>query len=356
MGNRMPSYLVERQEMYMGGVDQENAGTNAPVERKEGRPSFGKNLRRFFRLKELGIAIPMVLIFVIIGIINPRFFSTTNIINMLRNSAFVFIIGVTMTSVFVGGGLDLSVGSTLALGGVIAGLALLAGIPIWACVLLGIFVGSVIGFMNGVFIARFKIPSFIVTLGMMYIARGIVQFLTRGNPVYPLPNNFNFLGQGRIFGVPVVVYVALALGIIGHIVLTKTIFGRSIYAVGGNNETARVSGINIVQISLITYVLNGSAAGLAGVLTAARLGSALSNAGTGMELTVIAAVIIGGTSLFGGSGSILGTAVGALLMSVIANGMVFLKVSIYLQAVVIGAIIILAVGLDQYNRKRLGTA
>lgn len=138
--------------------------------------------------------------------------------------------------------------------------------------------------------------------------------------------------------------------------LTNTIFGGSIYAVGGNNETARVSAINIVQISLITYVLNGAAAGLAGVLTAARLGSALSNAGTGMELTVIAAVIIGGTSLFGGSGSILGTAVGALLMSVIANGMVFLKVSIYLQAVVIGAIIILAVGLDQYNRKRLGAA
>ena len=340
----------------MGGVDQENAGTNAPVERRDERPSFDKNLRRFFRLKELGIAIPMVLIFVTIGIINPRFFSTTNIINMLRNSAFVFIIGVTMTSVFIGGGLDLSVGSTLALGGVISGLALLAGVPISVCVLLGVLVGAVVGLMNGVFIARFKIPSFIVTLGMMYIARGFVQFLTRGNPVYPLPNDFNFLGQGRILGVPVVVYVALVLGVIGHIVLTKTVFGRSIFATGGNTETARVSGINIIQISLITYVLNGSAAGLAGVLTAARLGSALSNAGTGMELTVIAAVIIGGTSLCGGSGSIIGTAVGALLMSVIANGMVFLKVSIYLQAVVIGAIIILAVGLDQYNRKRLGTA
>lgn len=340
----------------MGGVDRDSEGTSAPTENGHERRSFGKNLRRFFRLKELGIAIPMILIFVIIGIINPRFFSRTNIINMLRNSAFVFVIGVTMTSVFIGGGLDLSVGSTLALGGVISGLALLAGVPIWISVLLGVLVGSAVGYLNGLFIARFKIPSFIVTLGMMYIARGIVQFLTRGNPVYPLPNNFNFLGQGRLFGVPVVVYVALVLGIVGHIVLTKTVFGRSIFATGGNTETARVSGINIIQISLITYVLNGSAAGLAGVLTAARLGSALSNAGTGMELTVIAAVIIGGTSLFGGSGSIIGTAVGALLMSVIANGMVFLKVSIYLQAVVIGAIIILAVGLDQYNRKRLGTA
>jgi ribose/xylose/arabinose/galactoside ABC-type transport system permease subunit len=336
----------------MGVSDQEKTGMPAK-EMKENR-SLNMNIRRFFRLKELGIAIPLVLIFVIIGLVNPRFFSSTNIINMLRNSAFVFIIGLTMTTVFIGGGLDLSVGSSLALGGVISGLALLAGVPIWICVIIGTLMGSLVGYLNGLFIARFKIPSFIVTLGMMYIARGIVQFLTRGNPVYPLPEEFNFLGQGRLLGIPVVILVAVVLGVIGHIILTSTIFGRSIFALGGNSETARVSGINIVNISLITYVLNGTTSGLTGVLTAARLGSALSNAGAGMELTVIAAVIIGGTSLFGGSGSILGTAVGALLMSVIANGMVFLKVSIYLQAVVIGVIIILAVGLDQYNRKRLG--
>lgn len=338
----------------MNEVAQEKSDTSPPIEGSGEKSSFGKNLRRFFRMKELGIAIPMILIFVIIGIINPRFFSRINIINMLRTSAFVFVIGVTMTSVFIGGGLDLSVGSTLGLGGVISGLALLGGVPIWISVILGVLAGSTVGYLNGLFIAQFKIPSFIVTLGMMYIARGIVEFLTRGNPVYPLPANFNFLGQGRLFGVPVVVYVAIVLGIIGHIVLTKTVFGRSVFANGGNSETARVSGINIVQISLLTYVLNGTASGLAGVLTAARLGAALSNAGMGMELTVIAAVIIGGTSLFGGSGSILGTAVGALLMSVIRNGMVFLKVSIYLQNVVVGVIIILAVGLDQYNRKRLG--
>jgi len=338
----------------MSELEQTSAESRNADEAVDRKGSFGKNVRRFFRLKELGIAIPLILIFVVIGIINPRFFSRTNIINMLRTSAFVFIIGVSMTYVFIGGGLDLSVGSTLALGGVIAGLALLANIPIWICVLVGVLVGTTVGFMNGLFIARFKIPSFIVTLGMMYIARGIVQFLTRGEPVYPLPTNFNFLGQGFIAGVPVVVIVAVVLGIIGHIVLTKTVFGRSVFANGGNSETARVSGINVIRISLLTYLLNGATSGIAGVLTAARLGSALSNAGLGMELQVIAAVIIGGTSLFGGSGSILGTAVGALLMSVIANGMVFLKVSIYLQQVVIGVIIILAVGLDQYNRKRLG--
>jgi ribose/xylose/arabinose/galactoside ABC-type transport system permease subunit len=332
--------------------ENENTLTPDPDTEKEG--SKQKILKRIFRQKELGIAIPLILMFIVIGIINPLFFQMDNIINMLRTSAFVFIIGVTMTWVFIGGGMDLSVGSTLALGGVISGMALLAGVPIWLSIIFGLLAGTAIGFLNGLFIARFKIPAFIATLGMMYIARGIVQFLTRGNPVYPLPNRFNFLGQGYIGGIPVVVIVAVVLGVAGHIVLEKTVFGRSIFALGGNRETARVSGINVIRISLLTYVANGITSGLTGVLTAARLGSALSNAGTGMELQVIAAVIIGGTSLFGGSGSILGTAVGALLMSVIANGMVFLKISVYLQAVVIGAIIILAVGLDQYNRKRQG--
>ncbi|TFG61659.1 MAG: ABC transporter permease [Spirochaetales bacterium] len=312
-------------------------------------------MKRILRQRELGIAIPSILIAVIIGIINPVFFQIDNIINMLRNSAFVFIIGVTMTYVFIGGGMDLSVGSTLALGGVLTGLALLANIPIWVSIILGIAACGAVGFLNGIFVSRFKIPSFIVTLGMMYIARGVVQVLTRGNPVYPLPENFNFIGQGFVAGIPVVVIVAVVLGIIGHINLSSTVFGRSMFAVGGNTETARVSGINVLRISLLTYVLNGLTSGITGVLTAARLGSALSNAGSGMELQIIAAVIIGGTSMFGGSGSILGTAIGALLMSIIANGMVFLKISIYFQSVVIGLIIILAVGLDQYNRKRQGT-
>lgn len=330
----------------------------SPVTREKGSKeagSFGNLLKRLLRQRELGIAIPSIIIAVVIGIINPVFFEIDNIINMLRNSAFVFIIGVTMTYVFIGGGMDLSVGSTLALGGVLTGLALLANIPIWLSIVLGVFACGAVGFLNGIFVSRFKIPSFIVTLGMMYIARGVVQVLTRGNPVYPLPDNFNFIGQGFVAGIPVVVIVAVVLGICGHINLSNTVFGRSMFAVGGNTETARVSGINVLRISLLTYVLNGLTSGIAGVLTAARLGSALSNAGTGMELNVIAAVIIGGTSMFGGSGSILGTAIGALLMSVIANGMVFLKISVYYQSVVIGLIIILAVGLDQYNRKRQGT-
>jgi ribose/xylose/arabinose/galactoside ABC-type transport system permease subunit len=321
---------------------------------KIGNNKFKKILFIFIKKKENGIAIPLIAVVLVIWLINPVFLHFDNIVNILRSSAYVFLIGITMTYVFIGGGMDLSVGSIFALSGIITGLGLLAGIPIWICILLGVAIGAFTGLLNGIFVAKFKIPSFIVTLGMMYVARGVVQFLTRGNPVYPLPENFNYLGQGYLFGIPIVVIVAALLGIGGHIILDKTIFGRSVFAVGGNLETARVSGINVFRVSLMTYVLNGAASGVAGIFMSARLGSALSNAGMGMELQVIAAVIIGGTSMFGGSGSIIGTMIGAIFMSVISNGMVILKISVYLQMVVIGSIIILFVGLDQYNRKRQG--
>jgi ribose/xylose/arabinose/galactoside ABC-type transport system permease subunit len=314
----------------------------------------GNFWRRLSEKSELGIAVPLLLLIVIVGVVNPVFFNVDNIINVLRQSSFTFIIGVAMTFVLVGGGLDLSVGSVLALGGVISGLALLAGVPIWIAVALGVLAGVVVGLFNGIVVAMFKIPSLIVTLGMMYFARGVVQVLTRGNPVYPLPEAFNFLGQGFIAGVPVVVIAAAVLGIFGHVVLTQTAYGRSVFALGGNRETARLSGINVQRVTIWVYVLCGAASGLTGVLTAARLASALSNAGSGMELQVIAGCIIGGTSMFGGSGSILGTLIGVAFMNIIANGMVLMKISVYYQSMVIGAIIILAVGIDQYNRKRRG--
>jgi ribose/xylose/arabinose/galactoside ABC-type transport system permease subunit len=314
----------------------------------------GNFWRRLSEKSELGIAVPLLLLIVIVGVVNPVFFNVDNIINVLRQSSFTFIIGVAMTFVLVGGGLDLSVGSVLALGGVISGLALLAGVPIWISVVLGVLAGVVVGLFNGIVVAMFKIPSLIVTLGMMYFARGVVQVLTRGNPVYPLPEAFNFLGQGFIAGVPVVVIAAAVLGISGHVVLTQTAYGRSVFALGGNRETARLSGINVQRVTIWIYVICGAASGLTGVLTAARLASALSNAGTGMELQVIAGCIIGGTSMFGGSGSILGTLIGVAFMNIIANGMVLMKISVYYQSMVIGAIIILAVGIDQYNRKRRG--
>jgi ribose transport system permease protein len=316
-------------------------------------------VKNILNKKEFGILIPLVIIFVGSGLVNPLFFSAPNITNILFQSSFIFIIGVAMTFVLISAGLDLSVGSVLGLGGVVTGLALLAGLPIWLSIFVGILLGVAVGIFNGFFITKFNMPTLIVTLSMMYIARGICEYLTRGNPVYPLPQVFNNIGQGRIlitpeFGLPWPVVIAVFFGIVGHIVLTKTTFGRAVFAIGGNLETARLSGINVNKITMLIYIFSAVMASLSGIITAARLGSALSNAGTGMELNVIAAVIIGGTSMFGGVGSILGTAIGALIMTTVTNAMAMLKISVFLQKVIIGSIILIAVGIDQYNRKRSG--
>jgi ribose/xylose/arabinose/galactoside ABC-type transport system permease subunit len=270
----------------------------------------------------------------------------------------VAIIGVAMTFVLILAGLDLSVGSVLGLCGVVSGYALLNGVPIPIAIVLGLLTGMGIGFFNGYIIARLKMPTFIVTLSSMYMARGMCEFLTRGEPVYPLPAVFNAIGQGRLmigkFAIQWPVIIAVVFAVIGHFVLTKTTFGRAVFAIGGNKETARLSGIKVVKTSVIVYMLVAACAAASGIVTAARLGSALSNAGTGMEMNVIASCIIGGTSMFGGSGSILGSMIGALLMTTVTNAMAMLRVSVFLQKVVIGAIILLAVGIDQYNRKRSG--
>lgn len=316
-------------------------------------------IKRIFSKREVGILIPLIVVFVVSGLVNPLFFGLQNITNILFQASFVFIIGIITTYVFIMGGMDLSVGSVLGLSGVVTGLALISGIPIWLSIVFGILAGGVVGIFNGFFIAKYNIPTLIVTLSTMYIARGLCEFFTRGNPVYPLPAEFNALGQGKVmisetFGIPWPIIIAVVLGVIGHIVLTQTTFGRAVFAIGGNKETARLSGIKVKRTTVLVYMLNGMAAGMSGILVAARLGSALSNSGTGWELNVIASVIIGGTSMFGGAGSILGTVIGAVLMTTVTNAMAMLSISVYLQKVVIGAVILIAVGIDQYNRKRSG--
>lgn len=311
-----------------------------------------------FKRREVGILIPLLIIFVFSGIINPNFFTYRNISNILFQASFVAIIGVAMTFVLILAGLDLSVGSVLGLCGVVAGFVLLNGAPIPLAILTGLLTGMVIGLFNGFIIAKMKMPTFIVTLSSMYMARGMCEYLTRGEPVYPLPPVFNAIGQGRLmignFAVQWPVIIAIVFAITGHLVLTKTTFGRAVFAIGGNPETARLSGIKVVKTSIIVYMIASGCAAACGIITAARLGSALSNAGTGMEMNVIASCIIGGTSMFGGSGSILGTVIGALLMTTVTNAMAMLRVSVFLQRVVIGAIILIAVAIDQYNRKRSG--
>lgn len=319
---------------------------------KRKRTALSQTLLDILSIREIGVLIPLVLMAIAIGCMNGAFFSFENIINVLRSTSFTFIVGVGMTIVLISAGLDLSIGSVFALGGMAAGFALHAGIPVPLAILLGILVGVLIGAVNGAIVVWAGIPPFITTLGMLYMARGLVLITTRGIPIYPLPENFNAIGQESLFGVPYIIIIAAVIGIAADFILKRTTYGRAVYAIGGNEETARLSGIRINPIKFSFYVIVGALATFTGLLQAARLGSAQPNVGQGFELEVIASVIIGGTSLFGGAGSILGTFLGALFMTVLKNGMSLVRVSPYWQQFVIGAIIILAVGIDQYRRRK----
>lgn len=302
--------------------------------------------------KEIGIIIPTVILIVVIQVVNPAFLSGANISNVLRATGFTLITALGMTFVLIAGGLDLSVGSVLALGGVAAGLFIVNGVPIGLAIVGALLAGAAIGFINGIIIVKFKIPPLIMTLGMYYMARGIVYILTEGVPVYPLPTEFQQIEQSKLLAVPSIVIISLVLAILSYFVLSKTIFGRKVYAIGGNKEAAHLSGINISAVNVFVYMITGSLAALTGVLMASRLASAQAGAGVGYELTVIAATIIGGTSTFGGAGTILGTVIGALFMNILSNGMTLMKVSVYWQNLVVGAVLVVAVILDQHRRNK----
>lgn len=209
------------------------------------------------------------------------------------------------------------------------------------------------GIVNAVLIVNCQIPALIATLGTMYVARGIVNVLTKGEPYYPLPDGFKAIGQGTLFSIPYSVFIALIIVMIGHFVIKKTPYGRSLMAVGGNREASRVSGINVKKILFSSHVLVSLLAGFVGIIMAARLSSAQPNAGEGWEMTAVAAVIIGGTSMYGGYGSVIGTILGCALMETISNAMVLLHVSVYWQKITIGIIMVAAVGMDTFRLKKI---
>ena len=307
-------------------------------------------LNSIFKAKEVGILLLLILLSVLIQMKNPIFFTFNNLMDMGRNTSYTLIIAIGMTFVLIAKGLDLSVGSLLAICGLISALGMQGGIPVAVSVLLGLLAGAAFGFFNAFCIVKLKIPAMIATLGTMYMARGLVLVITKGQAVYPLPDSFTNFGKGSILGIPNVVVLAVLLAVAAHIVLTKTTYGRKVYARGGNAETAGFAGINVAKITASVYVISGVMAALSGIMTAARMGSGQPSVGDGTEMTVITAVIIGGTSLNGGAGTMLGTVLGALLMNVLSSGMNLVGVSAYWQKFVMGLIIIVAVGLDLYQR------
>jgi ribose/xylose/arabinose/galactoside ABC-type transport system permease subunit len=313
---------------------------------------MNKSIKRILATKEIGILIVLVFLSILINTANPVFFTFDNIVEVLRNTSYTLIIALGMTFLIIAKGLDLSVGAVLALCGLLTSVLLFRGIPVPISLFVGLLVGAVIGLFNSLTVVFLHIPSMIATLGSMYMARGLVLVLTKGRPIYPLPEGFVKIGAEKLFHVPYIIIIAAILSIISHIVLTRTVFGRKIYAIGGNEVTAKYAGINVPIVTAGVYIISGVLASLSGILTAARFGSGQPTVGESMEMTVIAAVIIGGASMNGGSASILGTVLGSLLITVIATGMNLVGVSPYWQRFVTGLVIIVAVGLDQYQRRK----
>lgn len=284
---------------------------------------------------------------------NPAYLEFNNWTNIFRNAVFIFIVAAFSTYVLVSGGLDLSVGSVFLVGSIAVANFIVIGVPIWLSMILAVALGSLCGLVNGTLIQYVKIPAFIATLGMLYVARGLATFVTGGRPIAPLPEAFTVIGQGDIFGVPLLIVYAVVIGIVAHVVLEYAPFGWGIRAIGGNSDAARAAGIDVRRMAVMVYVLSGTAAAFAGMLMAARLGSGQPSVGNGMELQVISAVIIGGTSMFGGIGTVFGTVLGALVLSMLSNGLILLHVDAILQNVLVGCIIVAAVALDQFRRARM---
>jgi len=306
----------------------------------------------FLRKQESSIILILILYIAFVVYINPVFIGSSNVINILRATGFTLIVVVGMSLVLITGGLDLSVGSVYALGALICGKACMHwGLPVPVGILLGLLVGLCAGAINGFLIVKTSIPPMIATLGMQYIARGLVSILTKGVPIFPLPESFVAIESTKLFGkVPIIVPVAIIIAAVGHIILSRTVFGRSIYAIGGNQEAARISGIRIARTKMVVYVITGTLAALAGILMSSRLGSAEPSTGTGLEMKVICGAIIGGISTFGGLGTIFGASLGALFMEALTNSLTLMRISVYWQNLVFGVVMILSVLLDQYKR------
>ncbi len=303
----------------------------------------------------------LIVLVALFALAEPRFMHPLNLMNILRQVSIMGLIAIGMTFVILTAGIDLSVGSIVALTGLVAayvakgglddrfaiGAAEQAGNPVFLAILAALAVGALCGSIQGAAVTRLKVPPFVVTLGGLTAFRGLALIFSGGGPISGFSPNYVWWGQGRIEGVPVPVIVFVVVAVIAHIVLKTTRFGLHVYATGGNAAAAELNGVPVRRTTFLVYVIVGVLSGLASFLLSARLNSAEAVAGLQLELDVIAAVVIGGTSLFGGAGSIFGTVVGVLLIGVLRNGLVLMNVSSFVQQILIGVILVLAVAVDQ---------
>lgn len=303
-----------------------------------------------------GIMIIFILMVVLFSILSPVFLSVSNIFNILRQVSIVGIMSVGMAFVIITSGIDLSVGSILGASGVFGAYLMSQGISPIVSIIIVLAASIVIGLINGFFINEMELPPFVSTLGMMTAMRGVAYLITNGMPIFGFPESFSLIGQGYIFVIPIPVIIMIVVFICGHLFLDSTKYGRYIYGVGGNEEATRLSGVNTKKIKYIVYALCSFLCGLAGIVLLSRINSGNPKNGTGYELDVITAVILGGVSVMGGEGKITGVIIGVLIMGVLANGMILLNVNEYTQQVVKGVVLLAAVSFDrmvQRQKKKL---
>jgi ribose transport system permease protein len=318
-----------------------------------GRPLRGIDLGTISQT--LGSLASLIILSLLIWLAEPVFMSGANWLNIARQASFNAILAMGMTFVILTAGIDLSVGSIVALSSVCGGMLMYQlGWPMWPAVLAMLVVGALCGLMNGAITVFGKIPPFIVTLGTMQVFRGMALQVTSGAPIYDLTKvqpDFDIFGTRNFGGVPSPVIITIIVFVISYLLLRYTRLGLYSYAIGGNEQATRFSGVSINRYLLAVYTLMGLAAGIAAVMLTSRLNSSQPNVAVGAELDAIAAVVIGGTSLFGGEGTIVGTIIGALLMAVIRNGLTLMHISAFYQQIVIGAVIVLAVLIDRLRRR-----
>ncbi len=299
----------------------------------------------------LSVLSGLVLLSLIFGFMSDKFFSVDNLLTVALQSAIIAIIAIGQTYVIITTGIDLSIGSNIALAGIVAAILMTSGVAVPIAVIGGLLSGCFVGLINGLIVVYGNIPPFIVTLGTMSIVRGVSLVITKGIPVTDLPEAFTIIGTGSIASIPIPAVIMFVLVAIFGFVLAKTKLGRYTYAIGSNFEAARLSGINTKRTLISIYIISGFLAACAGLILAARVVSAQPTAGTGYELDAVAASVIGGASLLGGEGMILGTFIGALVIGVLRNGLNLINVSAFWQQIVIGAVIIAAVYIDRVKRK-----
>ena len=313
-------------------------------------------IRRFLatRANEIGLIVAIIVLYAVLAFSAPNFLTGGNQLNILRDAAFVGIIAWGMTFVLIAGEIDISVGPHVAFAGIVLAKLAMLGVSLPVAVILVLVIGAMIGVVAGALRAFIDVPSFIVTLALWLALRGIAQVLSDAVPIVILDFEFQRWGAGSVAGIPIPAIFMLLLFGLFSLVARRSVLGRSIYAVGGNAEAARLSGIPVARIRVIVFAITGVLSALTGVLVASRLGSGNSGAATGLEFDVIAAVVVGGTSLFGGRGSMLGTLLGVLFIGALVNGLVLMGIDPFAQGIVRGFVILAAVMINILSMKRVG--